>query len=109
MKPRIVGREERHQRAISSTPCQDDRPESADDLRLEHLFRHGCDHLGVDVAGATVLTVMFLAAPSNASALVKPHAGLGGGVVRLAHLALAAVDGGDVDDAAEGAGAHAGQ
>ena len=34
-------------------------------------------------------------------------AGLGGGIIGLAHLALLAVDRGDVDDAAELALAHA--
>ena len=51
---------------------------------------------------------MPLRALSCASALVKPMlAGLGGGIVGLAHLALLAVDRGDVDDAAELALAHA--
>jgi hypothetical protein len=48
------------------------------------------------------LTVMPRAALSCATALLKPSsAGLGRRVVGLAHLALAAVDGGDVDDAAK--------
>jgi hypothetical protein len=54
------------------------------------------------------LTVTPLRAFSMASALVKPIiAGLGGGIVDLAGLALLAVDRRDGDDAAELAVAHA--
>src|SRR5262249_18448404 len=68
----------------------------------------GVNDVGIDVTGADGVD-----GDAAACALLRQRlgeadlAGLGGGVVRLAHLALLAVDRGDVDDAAELALAHA--
>ena len=75
---------------------------------LKGCFRHGRDHVGADIArrdrvdGDVLVGVLLGQCLDEADV-----AGLGGGVVDLAHLALLAVDRGDHDDAAEGAGAHA--
>ncbi len=76
-------------------------------MDLENFLRHGGNHLGVDVAGRDGVDGDALGGAFEGQGLREAvHAGLGGRVVGLAHLALAAVDRRDVDDAAEAAGAH---
>ena len=65
-------------------------------------------HLGGDIARADGVDGDALAGVLLRQRLGEADvAGLGGGIVGLAHLALLAVDRGDVDDAAEAALAHA--
>ena len=77
-------------------------------IASQHLFRHGHDHVGGDIAGADGVD-----GDAGPGALLGQRlgeadvAGLGGGIVDLADLALLAVDRGDGDDAAELAVAHA--
>ncbi len=76
--------------------------------RLQHFLRHRCHHVGVDVARADAVDRDAFARGLLGERLGEAdHAGLGGGVVGLAHLALLAVDRRDRDDAAEPALAHA--
>src|SRR5439155_4703971 len=78
------------------------------DRFLQHVLGYRLHHLGVDITRANRIHRNARARGFLRQRLGEPElAGLGGGIIGLAHLAFLAVDRGDVDDAAELAGAHA--
>src|SRR5262245_13226577 len=75
---------------------------------LQHIFRHGLHHFGVDVSRANRIHCNAGASPFLRKRFGEAKlACLGGRIVGLARLPLLAIDGGDVDDAAKLALTHA--
>ena len=71
-------------------------------------MRNGAHHFGADIAGADGVDGNALGCPFLGQRFHKANlASLCGGIISLAHLALLAIDGGDADDTAEAAVAHA--
>src|SRR5687768_12707778 len=97
-EPGVVGGEEHHAARDLFRLAETAERNLRDDVLLKHVLRHGLHHLGVDVAGTDRVD-----GDPALGALLRERlgeadlAGLGGGIVRLSHLALLAVDRGDVD------------
>src|SRR5690606_17917735 len=80
---------------------------SVDDL-FQHVLRHRAHHVGLHIAGGQGVDGDADGGAFQGQGLGETvDTGLGGGVVHLAVLAGLAVEGADVDDAAEAALAHA--
>ena len=104
---RIGGKEHHGARDLLGLPEPADR-DLRNDLGIEHFLGHGGNHLGGDLARRDGVDGDAFGGTFERQRLGETvHAGLGGRVVRLSHLPLAAVDGRDVDDAAEVACTHA--
>src|SRR4029077_8841941 len=75
---------------------------------FQNILRHRLHHFGVDIAGADRVHGDAALGVLERERLGEADiAGLGGRIIDLAELTLLAVDRGDVDNAAEFAGAHA--
>src|SRR5687768_16168017 len=98
----VVGGEEHHAARDLVRLAEAAQRDLRQDVLLQHLLRHRLDHLGGDVARADRVDGDAALRALLRQRLGKAElAGLGGGVVRLPHLSLLAVDRGDVDDATE--------
>src|SRR6185312_4197578 len=103
----LVGHQEQHPAGDLLGLAEAADGDAGDDL-LQHFLGHGAHHLGVDIAGGDGVDGDALAGALLGQGLGEAvDARLGGGVVHLAVLPGLAVDGADVDDAAEAALAHA--
>ena len=102
----VVGEEGDTARDLLGGAETADRDERQD-LGVQNLLRHRHHHLGGDVAGRDDVDGDAARGRLLGHRLGEAEQGrLGGGVVGLARLTLAPVDGGDVDDAPEAARAH---